>query len=298
MASLDPKPRPRHYLEYGLAHLIISVARLFPYRKRVIGMGWLTRRVFGRVTGWQKRAKKNLAYVWPDTPPERARAIIDGSLDNAGRAIIETWSADEFAQLNKKAPLIGPGAEAFRKAREAGQPVLIVTGHFGNYDAIGLAMRASGFEFGALYKAMKNPLFNKAYVAAIGQFCDALFATDRRGVTQMARHLKSGGIAAMNLDVHRYDGSATTFLGKPVLTATTPAEWALKFGALLLPVYTIRQPDGFSFEVFVDTPVVPNSDLTAVTQELCDSLERQVILRPEQWFWIHRRWKGDPNAPR
>jgi len=294
---LTPKPRLRHYLEYGLARGIIWTARLLPYRMRVTAMGWVTRRILGPVAGWSKRSRSNLGYVWPELPADQVERITRGALDNAGRAIIETWSAEEFAQANAHAKLSGPGVGAFNAARAAGRPVLIVTGHFGNYNAIGVALRTEGHSVGALYRAMTNPVFNEAYVAAIGQFGDQLFATDRRGVTQMARHLKTGGIAAMNLDVHRASGCETLFLGKPVRTATTPAEWSLKYGALLLPVYTIRQADGLTFEVFVDTPITPSEDLQATTQALCDSLGRLVAETPDQWFWIHRRWKGAPDAP-
>jgi len=294
---LAEKPRFRHYLEYGLARFIIGCARILPYPARVAGMGWLTRRVVGPLAGWTHRARANLRYVWPDLPAHRRRQIADGAVDNAGRSIIETWSAAEFARVNARAALTGPGRAALHAARAEGRPVLIVTGHLGNYDAIGVAMRAAGHSVGALYKSMSNPLFNRAYVAAIGQFCDELYATDRRGVIQMVRRMKSGGITAMNLDVHRGDGCRTLFLGKPALTATSPAEWALKYGALLLPVYTIRKPDGLTFDVFVDEPVAAEADLAAVTQRLCDTLEARVMDHPEQWFWIHRRWKVDPDAP-
>jgi KDO2-lipid IV(A) lauroyltransferase len=78
------------------------------------------------------------------------------------------------------------------------------------------------------------------------------------------------------------------------MTSTAAAEWALKYDALLVPAYGIRQPDGIAFEVFVDAPV-DHGDPSAMTQALNDSLERQVRERPGQWFWMHRRW-GRPGA--
>jgi KDO2-lipid IV(A) lauroyltransferase len=297
----NPKPRVSHYVESAVARGVIGAAKLLPYSWRVPAIGWLARAVLAPLAGWNRRIRTNLAHVWPDADKALVDRIVAGATDNAGRAIIETWSPEEFAHANRNAPFTGPGVEAMTAARDTDQAVIIVTGHFGNYDALGIVFKAQGFEVGALYKPMTNPIFDKAYVDAIGQFCKELFATDRRGVTQMVRHIKSGGFVAMNLDVHRASGVPIDFLGKPAMTVTTPAEWALKYNALLVPVYAIRQPDGLTFEVFADAPIPHTGDPVQMTQVLCDTLARQIETHPEQWFWIHRRWKtirkASPASP-
>lgn len=65
---------------------------------------------------------------------------------------------------------------------------------------------------------------------------------------------------------------------------------ALKYDAVLIPTYAIRQPDGLSFQIIVDPPI-PQGTPEAMTQALNDNLERLIRRYPEQWFWIHRRWK-------
>ena len=99
----------------------------------------------------------------------------------------------------------------------------------------------------------------------------------------------------MLLDVHRGAGLPLPFLGKPAMTATSAAEWARKYDALLVPIFAIRQPDGLSFEIYADEPVSAGND-AEITQSLNDSLSRQVERKPEQWFWIHRRWKTLPDV--
>jgi len=82
------------------------------------------------------------------------------------------------------------------------------------------------------------------------------------------------------------------FMGQPAKTALSAAELALRFDALLIPFYATRQPDGVSFACEMEAPV-PHTDARAMTQALNDSLAARVHANPEQWFWVHRRWRPD-----
>ena len=77
----------------------------------------------------------------------------------------------------------------------------------------------------------------------------------------------------------------------PPCSLTIPAEIALKYGAELIPAYSIRQPNGLDFEVVMMEPI-PHSDPETMTQALNDSLAARVKEHPEQWFWVHRRWRS------
>ncbi len=290
-----PSPRFKHYVENVLARGLIFVAQLFPYPARVSGFGWLVSRIIAPIIGWNQRVRDNLKFIYPDMEAAEVRRITRGVTDNAGRSLIETWSPDEFVARNSASPISGPGLEAFETARASGRPVLLITGHFGNYLAVSVALSGRGHELGALYKPMGNPIFNEVYVDALRSFSAELFATNRRGLTNLIRWLRDGNIVGMLLDVHRGAGLPLPFLGKPAMTATSAAEWARKYDALLVPIFAIRQPDGLSFEIYVDEPVSAGND-AEITQSLNDSLSRQVERKPEQWFWIHRRWKTLPDV--
>jgi KDO2-lipid IV(A) lauroyltransferase len=92
------------------------------------------------------------------------------------------------------------------------------------------------------------------------------------------------------IDQRMHQGAKLSFFGHEALTALSAAELALKYDALLLPVYAIRRPDGLDFDILVEAPIAPGTP-EAMTQALNDSLEALVRRHPEQWFWIHRRWK-------
>ena len=93
------------------------------------------------------------------------------------------------------------------------------------------------------------------------------------------------------IDQHMAHGAALTFFGRTAMTALSAADLALKYGALVVPVYGIRRPDGLDFDIVVEEPI-PEGTPEAMTQALNDSLERRVRDHMDQWLWIHRRWKG------
>jgi Kdo2-lipid IVA lauroyltransferase/acyltransferase len=92
------------------------------------------------------------------------------------------------------------------------------------------------------------------------------------------------------IDQSMRHGADLTFFGHRALTALSAAELALKYDALLIPTYAVRQPDGLSFRVIVENPIPPGPP-DQMTQGLNNSLEALIRQHPDQWFWIHRRWK-------
>ncbi len=269
---------------------ILGLALRLPYAQRVRFVGWVVSRVVAPLAGWNRRIALNLDYVVPDLPTKEVARLKRAVTENAGRSLIEIYSGDAFIERVKDAPLTGPGVAPFRAARAAGRPVILVTAHFGNYDAPRAALFAQGHPLAALYRPMRNPRFNDHYVAAISKIGEPVYPADRRGITNLIRHLKDGGIMGILVDVHAVDGAPLTFFGKRANTALSAAEWAIKYDALMVPIYGIRQPDGLSFVVHLDTPIEPGTP-EAMTQALNDSLEAQVRDNMDQWFWIHRRWR-------
>ena len=142
----------------------------------------------------------------------------------------------------------------------------------------------------ALYKPQRNPYFNRHFAATITAISAPLFPRGRRGLADLVTHLKKGGMLGMLIDQHMRHGAALSFLGHRALTALSAADLALKYDCLLVPVYGIRQPDGLHFDLLIE-PAIPHTDASQMTQALNDSLSAQVRAHPEQWFWVHRRWK-------
>ena len=273
----------------ALRGLIWALLRL-PYRWRVPLCGWVMARLIAPLAGYDRRVRDNLARVLPDMPAERVAHLMRAVPDNVGRTVIEIYSGAEFiAHATRFAPT-GPGLAALDAAHRDGRPVILVTGHFGNYDASRAALIARGYRIGALYKPMGNRFFNDHYIRAIGRIGEPLFPRGREGLAGMVRHLRGGGVLGLLIDQHMGHGAPLTFFGHPAMTALSAAELALKYDAVVVPTYAIRQANGLDFDIVVEAPI-PHSTPEAMTQALNDSLEAVVRDHPDQWFWIHNRWK-------
>ncbi|MEP5732367.1 MAG: lysophospholipid acyltransferase family protein [Sulfitobacter sp.] len=294
--AADTAPKPRSPVsDFVTNALIVSVIRLalaLPYASRICFVGWLVERIIGPLAGYRRRALHNLALIFPDLPKERRQAIAQKCLNNVGRTFIENYSAREFPARMAQNDVSGPGVAALEEAVAQDRPVVLVTGHFGNYEATRAALVAKGYDIGGLYRDMKNPYFNAHYVKTMEAFGGPVFPQGRKGTAGFVRHLKGGGQLVLLFDQHVYFAPVLDFLGKPARTAVSAAELALRYDALLVPFYGIRNADGLSFETLLEKPI-PHSDPETMTQALNDSLAARVRKTPEQWFWVHRRWRGD-----
>jgi KDO2-lipid IV(A) lauroyltransferase len=280
-----------HYLTNAVIVGVIKSALALPYAMRVRSVGRLVQHVIGPVAGYRKRALANLALILPHLSKAEHAHIASKCLNNVGRSFIENYSAHDFPQKMAGNALQGPGFAALQDAAMKGQPVILVTGHFGNYEATRAALVARGFDIGGLYRDMKNPYFNAHYVKTMERFGGPVFPQGRKGTAGFVRHLKSGGQLVLLFDQHVHYAPIMDFMGEPARTAPSAAELALRYNALLIPFYSTRQPDGLSFDCALEAPI-PHTDALEMTQSLNDSLSARIKAHPDQWFWVHRRWRS------
>lgn len=273
-----------------LSIAMFKMLDLIPYEKRVRFGGFLMERFLSKLMGYRKRIVSNLAFIYPEMPASDAHKLADSVSNNVGRSIVELSSPKGLMQAASRAPLLGDGVDDLLAATASNKPVILVSGHFGNYDAVRYAMLNRKLNVGGLYREMSQTKFNDLYVSRISAIGGVLFPRSRSGMAKMVRFLKDGNILALLIDQHMRSGTPLDFLGKPAYTALSAAEMALKYGATVFPVYGVRQSDGLSFEIKIEAPIT-HSDSETMTQELNDSLSKMVNAHKEQWFWVHKRWK-------
>ncbi|MBT9382268.1 lysophospholipid acyltransferase family protein [Pseudooceanicola sp. CBS1P-1] len=296
---MDPKDQPLgtragHYLSNLAMMAALRGGRLLPYERRVPLVGRLMQLV-APFTGWRGRIRTNLQRSWPQLPEAEIERLVKTVPERFGRTFAEIFTGDEFADRLDATPLTGPGLATLEEAHAAGRPVIFVSGHFGNWDAARSAISRRFAPVGAIYRPLNNPYSERQWRAALKGISEPIFPRSRRGLAEMVRYLRQGNMIAILHDQHFSQGVEGRFFGRRVRTAPSAAEMALKYDALLIPAYGIRQPDGLSFEMRLEAPI-PHSDPETMTQAMTDSLEVQVRAHPEQWFWIHRRWKAEDRA--
>ena len=281
-----------HYLSNAVIYGMIRVALALPYAKRVRLIGAAASRVIGPLVGYRRRAIKHLAHIYPEMPLNGRKALATACMNNAGRTMIENYSGREMLARMKDNPLTGAGVAAIAAAKAEGRPVILVSGHFGNFEATRAALVGRGYDVGCLYRNMSNPFFNQHYVRNMQDLGGPAFPQGRRGTAGFVRHLKAGGQLVMLFDLHVFGAPVLDFVGQPARTAISAAEMALRLNADLIPFYGLRKPDGLGFETILEAPIA-HSDPITMTQELNDKLSERIRATPEQWFWVHRRWRPD-----
>ncbi len=282
--------RLKHLVLNAFIRTPIELALLLPYGMRVRFMGRTMRWIVAPLAGYRKRADENLAMIWPDLPLADRKRIAAAACDNAGRTLIENYSTRDLIARMKDVPITGAGFAALEKAQAEGRPVILMSGHFGNYEAARAALVSRGYQIGGLYRPMVNSYFNAHYERTMQAFGGPVFAQGRQGTTGFVRHLKAGGHLVLLHDQKVAGGALIDFLGQPAQTAVSAAELALRYKAELIPFYGTRKADGLSFSIDMEVPV-PHTDPISMTIALTRSLEARVRACPGQWFWIHRRWR-------
>ena len=292
--------------------ILIRFLRLLPYRLRIAAGGWVLRHVVVHFTQSKQRILNNLTLVKPSATAQEKQRVVSGCLDNCGRLFAEYYSAGEFVARARKSALTGSGVDALREAHVRGQGVLLASGHFGNFEAgraalIGQVQRWSnegmvsrseeraglirlGWIVGGLYRPTNNLFYEQHHRAAFAGIGEPAIPKGLPGLRELVRFLGKGGWVMILHDQHDKRGVPQQFLGKEVLTSVSAARLALRQDALLVPFYGIRQPNGLEFKIVVESPVAPSDELQ-MTAQLTASLEKMVDCHPEQWFWVHRRWR-------
>jgi Kdo2-lipid IVA lauroyltransferase/acyltransferase len=270
---------------------LFGLFALLPYRMGLRLAGFVAAHILAPVFGINRRIRANLAHVWPDFPPARIPPLCREVTINSARLMVESFNIRGFLRHARRSTLTGKGKEALLEALAQGKPVVLVSGHFGNYQVLRVLLRDLGHDIAAIYRPMNNAFTNRRYIDNMNLIAQPNFPRGMKGTKGLLTHLRKGGAIALLNDQASYEGEVLEFLGKPALTMTSAAEFALKYQALLVPYYGIRQDNGVDFEVLIE-PAIAHGDAAAMTQTLNASLEKRVRETPGQWFWMHRRWKG------
>ena len=191
----------------------------------------------------------------------------------------------------------------------SGRPVFVLGGHFGNWEASMATFGVFGFRFGAVVRKLDNPYLHRWFAAARERTGHKLLLK-KGGWDEMVELLEAGGNLGLLCDQDAgARGTFVDFFGKPASTHRSLALMALQYNALLVVGYGRRLPDDcdesrwvrFEIgceEVIDPSKIVAEDEVLEITQRYSAALERVVRRNPEQYFWVHRRWKSKPRVKR
>lgn len=276
---------------YIFVRYLLGILSILPYRTKISLGGLIYQKIISPLSGNRKRIIDNLKLIFPDLEKRKREELCSQVPNNIGRTLFELLSPNAFSNIAKSAKVSGPGFKILKDAQEQKKPVILVSGHFGNYDVVRVVLNTNQISVGALYKPMNNPYFNTFYERCIKQIAEPLFPRGRAGMGNMMRYLEDGNVVALLIDQYMSHGEPLKFLGHTAYTATSAAKLALKHDALLITFYVVRNDDGINFDLVFESPVKPSTP-NEMTQVLNDRLEKQIRKNMGQWLWTHKRWKS------
>jgi KDO2-lipid IV(A) lauroyltransferase len=283
------------YLLEGIgAQFLFLFFRVLPL-DRASALGGSIGRHLGPLLGASKRARFNLRRAMPELGEAEIERIVRGMWDNLGRVVAEYPHLGEFRIYEPGGRVETIGADEIRASRAPNQRYIFFSAHYANWEIATLAATQAGFEIALIYRAVNNPFVDRLVLRQRrltgGDFIPKGSVAARRAIAA----LKAGRHLCMLVDQKMSDGIAVPFFGREAMTAPALARLALRFDCIVVPVL-IERLRGARFRLTCEPALkLPRSgdqqaDILALMTAVNATIERWIRARPEQWFWLHRRW--------
>ncbi len=233
------------------------------------------------------------------TDRRNVKAIAKACFKNIGKTLVEFM---RFPRLNSKQIdqyVRFEGIQHVHDALSKGNGAIILTGHFGNWELLAASISNTIAPLFPIVRELRSPRLN---VIVSGYREKAGYSTIDRdtGIRQALRCLKRNELLGIVADVDTtVNGVFVNFFGRPAYTPYSPVAFALKTGAAILPSFIIRQPDG-THQAIIEKPLElkrcndKEKELVKNTQIFTEIIESYIRKHPEQWIWMHKRWKTRP----
>lgn len=286
-------PRLADHLEAWAAALLFGVFKFLPLDS-ASALGAVLARHIGPFLGVSKHARRNISRAFPELSETEIERIVTGMWDNLGRVAAEYPHLRKICVFEPDGRVETDGFEHVDRAVAAGRRMIVFSGHIANWEIGMLAGLQRGISVAQIYRAANNPLIDRMIARFRGDRGELIpkgATTARRAIAALRRGTHLGLLADQKMN----DGIAVPFFGRPAMTAPALAVLALRFDCDVLPL-RIERLDGARFRVTVSPPLPlpqsgePHADVTALMARVNATLEAWIRDRPEQWFWVHRRW--------
>ncbi|MCP3443419.1 MULTISPECIES: lipid A biosynthesis lauroyl acyltransferase [unclassified Bradyrhizobium] len=246
--------------------------------------------------------RANLTAAFPEKSPEEIEQILMGVWDNLGRVgaefahIDHVWDYDRAHPENSRIELLPRTIELYDQIRDDGKPALIFASHLANWELPALAAPAHGLDAAILYRrpniASADRIIQEMRQVNMG----TLIPAGRDAPLRLAQALQDGKHVAMLIDQYLTGGVEVTFFGRKTRANPMLARLLRQVECPIHGVRIIRLP-GFRFraELTEEIPPVRDADgkidIQGTTQAITNVVEGWVREHPEQWLWLHRRWR-------
>jgi KDO2-lipid IV(A) lauroyltransferase len=293
----------RQRLEYAAAWPFIKILWILPRslaRAFGISLAWLVYLLHGRL---RRVGMRNLELAFPEkTEAERGR-ILRGEFTSMGRQLAEVCQFPRYTIENVDQVVVYDGLENYEQAYARGKGVLFLTSHFGGWEVSAFTHSMHGHWMHVVMRAMDNEYLDGLIRQYRTMHGNKMVDKDDfvRGLLSAMKAGEAVGIL-MDTNMTPPQGIFVDFFGIPACTASGLARIALRTDAAVVPGFTIWDSSLGKYRLRFDPAVDlirtgdTEADIHANTQMFTSIIEKYVRNYPEQWLWVHRRWKTRPEG--
>jgi KDO2-lipid IV(A) lauroyltransferase len=284
--------------------LVVGVARTLGWMPRGMarllagGIAWTVYRLLGRL---RRVGERNLEMALPQLSSAERRAVLRGVYQNLGWQLVEFCRMPDYTAKNVEGWIRTEGLEHYLAARDRGKGVLVLTGHLGAWELSSFYHSLMGYPMGMVIRRLDNRLLDEFVNGIRCMHGNSILHKDdfARGLMTAMRKGETVGIL-MDTNMTPPQGVFARFFGMEACTASGLAHVALKTDAAVLPGFMVWEPGEKRYVLHFGPPLgfartgQAKDDVLAATQQCNDVLESWIRRYPNQWLWIHRRWKTRP----
>jgi KDO2-lipid IV(A) lauroyltransferase len=294
---------PVQLLAYLLLRIVVMVIDMFPY-EMAPSIGRFLSRILRFIDRKHLRiAVKNVQKSRGVCPADGTADFIARVYDHIGLGFVEMLMIPRLMQRHavERYVKLERFEEIDRLLRE-GKGVIVTIGHLGNWELIGLAVTMAGYRLNSLARPVENPWVDR-YLNRFRTQTGQEIISKYHALGRMVRTIQRNELLVVQIDQDaRHSGVYVEFFGRPASTHRGPAVLALKYGTPIVVANIFREGD--VHRCIVSEPIFPEAfrahedPVKALTQAYTAKFEEFVRAHPEQWFWVHDRWKTAERAAR
>lgn len=286
----------------ALAIGLIRAIRWFDRRRTADLVAWIARKI-GPLFKEHRLGREQLCAAFPEKSGAEVERILAGVWDNLGRVVVEFAHLDKFGlkDFGPQTPELMDYTPETRQRVEAiaagGKATICFVAHLANWELSGVAAGRTGIKSAVLFRRPNIGPISDAIVKLRQPLMGELVATSLDAPVKLARMLEAGTHVGMLADQHYGKGVEVTFFGRRCLANPLVALLARQTEAPIHGIRVVRQPDRGSFWLDISETIKPPREadgriaIAGTMQMITSMIEDWVRAHPEQWLWLHKRWR-------
>jgi Kdo2-lipid IVA lauroyltransferase/acyltransferase len=295
----------RNWIEFLPAYGLLKFLGILPRNSAIKVSQFIARIIYKVHKRLRQTGMRNLEMALPELSIEERRKILKGAFDNLGRLLGEFSQFLKITHENINQTVVYEGFENYAQAAAKGRGVLMLTGHLGAWELCAFSHGVYGYPLSFLARPLDNPLLEKM-IAGYRALSQNTPVDKNNSVREVLKQLRQGKDVGLLIDVNTVEseGVFCDFFGISACSTTGLAVFALRSDAPVVPGFLIWD-EKLKKHVLRFAPELPlirtgdfKEEVAINTARFTKAIEECVRRHPEQWLWIHKRWRTRPaNEP-